>query len=504
MHGAVGQAIEGLCAGDVEPRVEELAHHFFLSAQPEKAFSYLRLAGEKLARDAANARARQYFLQALDLLPRVEHDLDQKYRILRGLGDVEVFLGDNQSARDRYQSALADAQPEAERSPERYVGLIRLVGATYEREGEYDQAMSCLEKARAEIDRLGNVGPIELGRVLNDSGWIAFRRGQLEQAGFLLDQALKLVEPSHQSDLIASIFNRLGGVAYQQDQLEQASVYTRQSLLLREEIGDSVAVARSYSNLGLLEWKAGNWNGALEAFQRSLELHANLGDVEGSVNLAGNLGLLMLDRGELEDAERQLLEALRVAESIEHPFHIGAICLHLSRLYIATRRWEDALRYGQRSAATLRAIGSDDNLVDALTNIGSALLGKGEIDQAYEQAREAINLTRTLNTGRLPGKSDDRARTLRLLADIYTVKGDYPQAERFLKESAAVFTALNDRLEIARCDLRFATLSALQGNLPAAQAPAAKALSVFRSLGAKHDLEMVLRTARQMKIPLGE
>jgi class 3 adenylate cyclase/tetratricopeptide (TPR) repeat protein len=500
MHGAVGQAIEQLCAGDVDPRVEELAHHFYLGSNPEKAFHYLCLAGEKLARDDANDRARQNYLQALELMPHVEHDPRQELQILRGLGDVEVFLGDYQSARVHYQSALVPAS--AQSTPEQYVALTRLIGSTYEREGAYDQAVSYLEKARAEIDRRGNVSPIELGRMLSDGGWIAFRRGQLEQADFLLNEALNLVKESGQSDLIASIYNRLGGVAYQQDHLEQASWYTRQSLLLRVEIGDSVAVARTYSNLGLLEWKAGAWNSALDDFKHSLELHANIGDVEGSINLAGNLGLLLLDRGDLEDAERQLLDALREAEQIDHPYHIGAICLHLGRLYIAMRRWGDALRYGQRSAETLRMIGSNDNLVDALTNIGSALLGMGEIDKAYDQAREAINLTRTLRTGRLPGKSDDRARVLRLLADISTVKRDYLPAERFLKESAAVFEALGDQLEIARCDLRFATLAALQGDPATAAPPISKAVRVFRSLGAKHDLQLAISTARQMKIPI--
>ncbi len=503
LHGAVGLAIEQACAGSVEPRIEELAHHFSQSAYTEKAFQYLLMAGDRLARDYANARARSYYQQALDRMPRIGAPLDQAYRVLQGLGDVEAYLGDYQAARGHYQQALEAVREQAEAMPEAYISLIRKVGATFEREGDYAQALEILAQAQSEIGRLGKAMPIELAQLLNDSGWIAFRRGELETAEAYLSQALELVEQSRQYDLIASIYNRLGGVSYQKDQVDLASAYTRKALALRIEIGDTVSVARTYSNLGLLEWKSGDWNSALEDFKRSVDLHAKIGDVEGSVNLMGNLGLLELDRGDLEDAGRQLAEALRIAEQINHPFHIGVICLHLSRLYISLRRWDDAASYGERSVATLKSIGSNDNLVDAMTNVGSALLGRGETDKAYELAREAFNVTRSLNTGRLPGKSDDRARVFRLLADISTVRRDYDQAIRSLQESSTIFEALDDRLEVARCGLRFATILALKGDRSTACQHAAAALSVFRGLGAKHDLQMLIATAKQMRIPLG-
>jgi len=199
LHGRVGQAIEILYASRLEGQIELLANHYMRSMMLDRALIYLILAGQKAARGYANEQARQHFIQALGLLPKVRYTLDQLQGIHIGLGDVLVTIGEYQSARDHYQTALDAieedglALPDMPHWQEKSV-LFRKIATTFERQGEYDKTMGRLTAAQDAIDHLDTPPAVECARILNDMGWIFFRRGNLEQAEACLKEALNLAE----------------------------------------------------------------------------------------------------------------------------------------------------------------------------------------------------------------------------------------------------------------------------------------------------------------------
>ncbi|HEX9028977.1 MAG TPA: tetratricopeptide repeat protein, partial [Anaerolineales bacterium] len=311
LHGVAAEAIEALYADRLDEQIEILASHYQRSTNLERALHYLLLAGQKASREYANSQARQYFEQALALLGHTPHTAEQALQVRMGLGNVLVFIGEYASALEQYQEALnIITAAGAGRFTRERSELHRRMSTAYERQGDYSQAIQCLALAQQTLDEIHIALPIERALILNDTGWINFRQGNLEEAEQRLVQALALIENTARNDVIASIYNRLGGVYYQKDQVDLASEYVGKSLKLREEIGDIVGAARSCNNLGLLSWKRGEWGQALENFTRSVALHANLGDVEGMIELHSNLGLLLIDQGESEEAQKHLSEAL--------------------------------------------------------------------------------------------------------------------------------------------------------------------------------------------------
>ncbi|RPI23611.1 MAG: hypothetical protein EHM70_22300, partial [Chloroflexota bacterium] len=340
LHGHIGEAIESVYANRLEGQIEILARHYSWSPRREKALHYLTLAGHKAARNYANEQARQHYEQALELMPHVDHSPDQAIQLHAGLADVLIFIGEYQAAREHCQSAqsiLTEADPLV--FIEEQNALKRKIATTYERQGDYDQALSCMTEAQKVIESSGQPMNADLAQIYNDIGWIHFRQGNPDEAERNLVQALGLVENTNRYDVIASIYNRLGGIYYQKNDLEQASNFVRKSLVLREEMGDIVAVARSYNNLGLIKWKQGDWNMALDNLQRSIELNATLGDIEAIILLHLNIGLLQTDRGELDEAKAHLEKGRKDARQIGHSFVEGLAELHLSRFGLAANEW---------------------------------------------------------------------------------------------------------------------------------------------------------------------
>jgi class 3 adenylate cyclase/tetratricopeptide (TPR) repeat protein len=493
MHGAVGEAIEKIYADHLEAQIEVLAGHFLRSPRLDRALHYLILAGEKTARDYVNAQARFHYEQALALLPRLPHQPEQALQVHMGLGDVLLFVGEYAAARQQFQAGLHTlAVHGAGRFIRDCSDLQRRIAATYERQGDFEQALEFLQQARQTLRRsggaTGELFAVENARILNDIGWIDFRRGELDQAESCLGSALALVENTSQYDVVASIYNRLAGVYYQKDELVKATNYLRKSLGLREAIGDIIAVARSYNNLGLLGWKSGDWDSALENFQRSVELHAAFGDVEGMIDLHSNLGLLLLDRGQIAEARQHFDEALTSAQQIGHSYHLGLIYLYYTRLFTSIEDWPAAQESNERSLAIFQELGVQDHLVDNLTYSGLAWLGQGNLEQARLCGQRALETFERLGIGKQPAQAEDRGRALRLLGEVARLNGDHDQSAAYLEESLAIFNNIGDQLEGARTRVTLAALAQERGDPMRARRLRDEARLVFHQLSAALDL----------------
>lgn len=491
LHGRIGAAIEQLYADHLDEQVELLARHYAWSNRRDRALHYLILAGRKAAITYLNQQAFQYYEEALELLPEVDHPPAQALQVHTGMGDVLLFLGDYARSREHYQSALALVERvELSQQVQQRSGLQRQLGTTYERQGDYEQALQYLHQSLNALTGGQSRYPVERARVLNDIGWIHFRRGQLEDAENYLQRALESVDPSSQPGVIASIYNRLGGVYYVKDDLETASSYARKSLELRREIGDIAGVARTYNNLGLLEWRLGSWDAALNDFNRSVELQSALNDVEGIVDLHYNIGLLLTDKGSLVDAREHLEEALQTAQQVGHMYLEAVGYQHLSYYWLVQKDWSRALEYGQRSMGIFKELDSQENFIDAHVTVGIAWLNLGNIELAEESCHTIENVLDS-SKGQERGPLLQKGRALRLAASIAQAHADFDQAARLYRQSAEQFTALDNQLELGRTLADLAWLARQEADMGLAANYAGQARTIFRRLGAQLDLQAI-------------
>lgn len=492
LHAKISESIEKLHADRIDEYIELLAHHYSWSEKLDRALHYMILAGQKATRENVKTQAQKHYLQALELLPSVEHSSFQEFQIQTGLANTSLFSGKYQKAREYYHKSLAilkRASQEIANAEAEKVKIHRKIGVTFERQGDFQQALSSLNKAQDISSKL-EVEEIlrEQAQIQNDIGWLHFRQGELEEAEIYLRNALNLVEETPHYDVIASILNRLGGIYYQKDDLEQASKHVSKSLILREEIGDTAEVARSYNNLGLLNWKQGNWDQALENFERSVEFNESLGDVEAILLLHTNIGLLETDRGNLQKAFTSLNKSLDGAKRIGHRFIEFIASLHLSRYYLAENQWKKSLAHSVKSAEICEEIGAQEHLPDVYWCQGAAWLKQGNLEKAEQHGKKAlIRLEETDPAQESP--STEKARVLRLLGKIELRKGNLKQAKEYLEKSAQQSSLLENQLELGRTTALVAALAKKEGDTIKARLKENEARIIFQRLGAQLDLE---------------
>ncbi len=93
IHAEVAEAIETLCAGNLDEYWGLLAHHYASGGNLEKALKYLILANEKAIRTNALEEAKAHFDRAMEVLDRLPETLENRQRRISLLARQEnVFL----------------------------------------------------------------------------------------------------------------------------------------------------------------------------------------------------------------------------------------------------------------------------------------------------------------------------------------------------------------------------------------------------------------------------
>ena len=105
LHERTAQAIEALYAGRLNEYCSELAHHYSLSSNAQKAVEYLHRAGQQAMQRSASAEAIRHFRTALDLLKRLPDTLERARFELA----LQIALGPALMAARGYASAEVGA-----------------------------------------------------------------------------------------------------------------------------------------------------------------------------------------------------------------------------------------------------------------------------------------------------------------------------------------------------------------------------------------------------------
>jgi hypothetical protein len=278
LHARAGAALEAARGADVDPVLDELAHHFYQAAAAglmRKAIDYCARAALRSQRLLAYEQAARQYERALQVAE------------LYGGGDAE-------------RGALIVAVGEAHA----VAGARERAGAAFQRAARIGRELQRPELlARA---ALGNRGPGEMGSPIDDS------------SRTLLEEALAAVADSDPA-LRARLLSRLVGTPPFSDDMQRRAAISAEALELAHRAGDSVALrdaleARLWACLG-----PDHLDERLAVAQELLALARS----QHSPHMAllahdAELGTHLI-RGDLAAADRSLAAYTQVAEALRQP-----------------------------------------------------------------------------------------------------------------------------------------------------------------------------------------
>jgi tetratricopeptide (TPR) repeat protein len=114
LHRAIAEALEALYAGNPEPHLAELAHHYLEAGAPlaEKAIEYAQLAGDRAASQHGYEEAARHYSSALRVVETAGSggDANRTCELLLSLGEVQSRAGSGPEAKKALQRAATLAQ----------------------------------------------------------------------------------------------------------------------------------------------------------------------------------------------------------------------------------------------------------------------------------------------------------------------------------------------------------------------------------------------------------
>jgi DNA-binding SARP family transcriptional activator len=329
LHRRIGDSLEELYAGNLEPHLAELAHHFYESARPavaEKALAYARRAAERSLGQLAYEEAARLFAVALRVLDGMEApDSTVRCELLLALGDAYARAGDMPRSKQTYRDAARLA--ESLRLPDHLARAALGYGGRFiwDVSRDDESLVHLLERALAALSEEDSSLRVRLlarlaGGPLRDSTADPLRRQALGAEA--LEMGRRIGEPS-------TLAYGLHG--YLSSHLSPDS--TPVQLELAKELID-VAIA------------AGDAERAVEGYQVHLEASIELADVTSAHVDLGAMTVLADELG--QPAQKWLAGVYRTALALLEGRFVEA-----ERLIEETRsigeqalRWPTAVTYG--------------------------------------------------------------------------------------------------------------------------------------------------------------
>ena len=318
---------------------------------------------------------------------------DQRGRVETALARAEALTEGNREGEaiaeleDVRTAVLATGLPELE------VRLLAGEAEALARTGEVRRAIELLNRARALTQEPG-FSDVERADVLFRLGVCRFKLQSIQTAMGLLNEALLLAERSGLpcDKLRSAILNWRSRCYRRQRDFEAAREDVERALELARGLDDPRATADLYFQASLVAEREGHWVLARTDAERAKAYYEDLADRTNVGRLLNNLGGLNFLLGKADEAVVFLKDAFRAALDVGNEGDAGRVVSSLAHVHLGRGEVELAEEQARQALRLL------DGRVDFLDAIGSAqlilgrsLIEQGRLDEAEIELNEATN-----------------------------------------------------------------------------------------------------------------
>ena len=375
LHQRLGEALEQLSRHNVEPIVEQLAHHFDAAEVPAKAYAYMVQAAEKLQGQAFTADALRYLDRAVALEPQTRAHMT--------LIESERRRADTllQRSRALYHLGRWDAAVAEARAADALAGALG------------DHAL--LARTAAELA----IQARALSRYAEAEAQLARAVSHAEQDG---DGQLQIVPLYEQ-----------GAMKWSADDLEGARVLFERALSLSERHGDGQGLALGSNGLGVLAMCEGRSAEARRYFEKAVKACEAHGLMERLAIARTNLAELSHCMGNIRKGLGLADKTITASREVDHRYGVAIGLRYRALLLGDLGRWAEAEENAAEAAAVEQALGNREEELAGLVALARVRMARGAPEQAEALLARGLELAGRYDTeGYLPVLQAWRAQLL--------------------------------------------------------------------------------------------
>jgi class 3 adenylate cyclase/tetratricopeptide (TPR) repeat protein len=291
---------------------------------------------------------------------------------------------------------------------------------------------------------------------------------------------------------------------------------TTRALELARSLGLPSVEVEALDIMGLAESWSGRLAVAVERRRRATEIAFQLGDLPRAAwSMAGYSAINLIGLGRLADAERQAMDAMRLATETGSLRALESAHTVLGFLRRAQDRLDEAVAHGRERFGFAEKLGERLWLFNSLTvSLARPLIDLGRLEKAWECLDRALEISR--ETGGafesaaraqrvaillVRGRLDEAAEEAELLdsigepypevADLRAAQRRDEEADEIWRRVLETFAASENRLDHAETVVRYARFLAARGRSDEARDRLAEARDLVEGAGAKFHKRLI-------------
>ena len=499
-HRQIAQALANLSPASDGPGTEQIAFHAYQGDDRLLAITSCLQAANRAAAVWANHTAVIWYDRAYEKLttfaqvPPLESEVekgctDQQINqwvvtSLTGKADMQLLLGEYETAVHYYQEALATSEAAGNESNAIRADICRKIADAYQGLGDYDAAEQALDSG---LTLLTDAHNLETGKLYIWQGLLAFRRGLLMEGLTPCRQGIEIIQETGDIQELARAYN-LEGVLYRNlGRSAEAMAAHQQSIALYQESNYIPGLERAYSNLGCVFQDVSKWEQALHYFQQSADLSERTGEVWRRVAAAINLAEIFRLQGRFDEALTHNREAQALAVAHDLAELVGITQLNLGTIYLRLGDLPEAQKNLAQCQQLFEQLETETYLVETLCSLATLRLLEGKPAESLALGQEAFTVATQQKRPLALGTVN------RVLGQAQQQLGQYQQAESCLLDSLQIFEKQDSPYETGITLAALARLYADENKQRQAKSSCDQAIAIFAKLGATHDLTLAQR-----------
>ncbi|MDH4111862.1 MAG: AAA family ATPase [Actinomycetota bacterium] len=280
---------------------------------PDRAADALAEAGDRARRRMENRSALDRYRRALTMAGTGVRWGRREARVLAGMGEAFYWLGEYRGATEVLERAVDLGSKHGDdvtlAIALRFLGDISINVAA-----DVDRAEELLGRSLEAAERSGDPGAIS--RTLLFSGWVPWTRNDLAEAETIWRRALEIAEATDDRWALVRSLCSLSIVIGDQGRLDEATETIERARDVAIDMGDRFSLAVATVQEGRLHEERKDYERSLPYFDRGIEIFTELGARWELGDALAERGIAARELGRLDDAERDLRQAIAISEEL--------------------------------------------------------------------------------------------------------------------------------------------------------------------------------------------
>ena len=428
-HLRIAQKLEDINQSSDELQLGELAYHYVLSQNTQKAIKYSLLAGKNALARYSNAEAIKHFNFVIQTVEEKQKFVPEKIEAIEGLGDA--FYAN---------SMFTDALKAYEQLSSMASGAVRLRALRKAMDAAFFEGDTIhLLELTMQAEPLATEDRLETARILYRKGRALIYKGNFAQALEDYEAALKISEEEYSISDVASELIGVGVANIYAGKLEKGIAAVLRSIAILGELGDLRRQMEGYWAAGVQFADIGLGRESSDMLKKGIEIGEKLSDYKTIAESNALLASIISGIGDTKGALSKGLTALEYCNKTESKFTQALVYNNLVRCYTFAGDLKQAKRFYEKLTKLPKEVITNPALFGSFTK-AVFYAGNKNHKESNRYFEESIEVARSIGPG-------IEAWQKSVYASILAKQGQNEAAAKQLKDSQKIFQGIIERFE---------------------------------------------------------